>query len=62
MNWQIHRSFIILFSIVTALGLLGVLDSLGYGLAFKIFGRITVGYVLAAAQVYIVYIMWKRYV
>lgn len=61
-NWQVHRSFIILVAIVTAIGLLGVLDSFGYGLSFKIFGGITVSHILAAAQAYIVYVMWKKYV
>ena len=61
-NWKVHRSLIILVAAVTALGLMGVLDSLGYPLSFQLFGGVTLQHLVAAGQVYIAIIMWKRYV
>lgn len=62
LNWKIHRSIIILVSIVSALGLLGFLNMFGYPLTYKIFSGITVAHVLGIAQIYILYAMWKHYV
>lgn len=60
-NWKVHRCFIILIAIATALGLLGFLDSLGYPFSYQLIGGVNIGHVIATAQAYVAYIMWKRY-
>lgn len=62
MNFKVHRSFIILAAIVSALGLLGMLNMFGYPITYKIFGGVTIGHILGLSQIYIAYVMLKHYV
>jgi hypothetical protein len=63
MGWIVHRNIVIAIAALTALVLLGMFDSAGFGLSSSIMGTgIKISTLLMAGQAYIAWALWSKYV
>lgn len=57
MGWIVHRNIVIAIAALTALVMLGIFDSAGFGLNSTVMSNL-----LMVGQAYIAWALWARYV